>query len=96
MISSAFSGMLNIDTFSPVLLSFFFDLNSYFKDPEVLYLQSFAMFQSVVLFSLIYCAASATQHPDEIKSLPGLNFTLNYKQYSGYLNATDGKFLFYW
>ncbi|GIY82649.1 hypothetical protein CEXT_377571 [Caerostris extrusa] len=35
-------------------------------------------------------------HPDEIKELPGLNFPLNYKHYSGYLNATKGRYLHYW
>ncbi|GIY85707.1 lysosomal protective protein [Caerostris darwini] len=35
-------------------------------------------------------------HPDEVKELPGLNFPLNYKHYSGYLNATKGRYLHYW
>lgn len=35
---------------------------------------------------------------DEIKSLPGLNYSLNFKHYSGYLNADDKKnrFWHYW
>lgn len=35
---------------------------------------------------------------DEIKSLPGLNYTLNFKHYSGYLEADDQKnrFWHYW
>nr|CAD2208395.1 unnamed protein product [Meloidogyne enterolobii] len=33
---------------------------------------------------------------DEITSLPGLNFKPNFKQYSGYLKASDNDFLFYW
>ncbi|GIY64712.1 lysosomal protective protein [Caerostris darwini] len=35
-------------------------------------------------------------HPDEVKELPGLDFPLNYKHYSGYVNATKGRHLHYW
>ncbi|XP_042900298.1 lysosomal protective protein [Parasteatoda tepidariorum] len=47
-----------------------------------------------LLFAVIF--ASATAHPDEVTDLPGLNFTINYKHYSGYLNATSGRHLHYW
>jgi len=33
---------------------------------------------------------------DLITDVPGLNFKPTFKQYSGYLNATDGKNIFYW
>ena len=33
---------------------------------------------------------------DEVKNLPGLDFKINYKHYSGYLNSTDDRFLHYW
>lgn len=33
---------------------------------------------------------------DEIKDLPGINFKLNFKHYSGFLNASDTHFLHYW
>uniref|UniRef100_A0AC34RP06 Carboxypeptidase n=1 Tax=Panagrolaimus sp. JU765 TaxID=591449 RepID=A0AC34RP06_9BILA len=35
-------------------------------------------------------------HPDEIKSLPGLNFDINFKHYSGFLNASETRVLHYW
>ncbi|XP_054706314.1 lysosomal protective protein-like [Uloborus diversus] len=53
------------------------------------------MFFCVPIFAAV-CLAAAFAHPDEITYLPGLNFPLNYKHYSGYLNATGGKFLHYW
>lgn len=53
------------------------------------------MLSTVILFTIISCVVSL-RHPDEVESLPGLNFPLNYKHYSGYLNATYGKFLHYW
>lgn len=33
---------------------------------------------------------------DEIKNLPGLSFKIKFRQYSGYLDAPNGKHLFYW
>lgn len=33
---------------------------------------------------------------DLITDVPGLNFKPTFKQYSGYLNATNGHNLFYW
>ncbi|CAG2177185.1 unnamed protein product, partial [Oppiella nova] len=33
---------------------------------------------------------------DEIVSLPGLSEPINFKQYSGYLDITEGKHHFYW
>lgn len=34
--------------------------------------------------------------PDEVTHLPGMTFTPNYRQWSGYLQASPGKFLHYW
>lgn len=53
------------------------------------------MFRSFIFLGVLYCVTSL-KHPDEVESLPGLKFPLNYRHYSGYLNATNGKFLHYW
>lgn len=58
-------------------------------------LNNFTMYVAIVLFTTLCCVVSL-KHPDEVDSLPGLKFPLNYRHYSGYLNATDGKFLHYW
>ncbi|CAI2357252.1 unnamed protein product [Caenorhabditis sp. 36 PRJEB53466] len=39
---------------------------------------------------------SQTKDQDEVTNLPGLTFTPNFKQYSGYLNASAGNYLHYW
>lgn len=39
---------------------------------------------------------SADSLPDEIEHLPGVNFNLTFKQYSGYLDGGLGRKLFYW
>ncbi|GFY50081.1 lysosomal protective protein [Trichonephila inaurata madagascariensis] len=48
--------------------------------------------------ALLSCLAFLIKasHPDEVIDLPGLEFPLNYKHYSGYLNATSGRHLHYW
>jgi len=33
---------------------------------------------------------------DEVKNLPGLNDPINFRQFSGYLEITDTKKIFYW
>jgi len=53
------------------------------------------MFRIVLIFSAV-CLSVSLKHPDEVTSLPGLDFPLNFRHYSGYLNATNGKFLHYW
>lgn len=53
------------------------------------------MLQIPIFLAVIFSVA-ALRHPDEVGELPGLNFPLNYRHYSGYLNATRGKFLHYW
>lgn len=45
---------------------------------------------------LTHTIINAAPVEEEIKSLPGLSEQLNFKQYSGYLNASEGKFLHYW
>uniref|UniRef100_A0A914L712 Carboxypeptidase n=1 Tax=Meloidogyne incognita TaxID=6306 RepID=A0A914L712_MELIC len=42
------------------------------------------------LNSIVFCL------PDEIISLPGINFTLNFKHYSGYLDGGNDNLFFYW
>lgn len=34
--------------------------------------------------------------PDEVLDLPGMSFKPSYRQWSGYLKASSGKFLHYW
>ena len=48
-----------------------------------------------VAFILNVCLVLAANE-DEIKSLPGLSEPINFKQYSGYLDITEGKHFFYW
>lgn len=38
----------------------------------------------------------AMYDPDEVLDLPGMSFKPNYRQWSGYLKASSGKFLHYW
>ncbi|CAL1262369.1 unnamed protein product [Larinioides sclopetarius] len=51
-----------------------------------------------IIFVILSCfgGASIASHPDEIKDLPGLDTSVNFKHYSGYLNATRGRYLHYW
>ncbi|XP_035389366.1 lysosomal protective protein [Electrophorus electricus] len=48
-----------------------------------------------VIFSLV-ATTWAMYDPDEVINLPGMSFTPNYRQWSGYLKASSGKFLHYW
>ncbi|KAI2662412.1 Lysosomal protective protein [Labeo rohita] len=57
------------------------------------------------MFSLrvFFCFLSVSVHvasgmydPDEVLDLPGMSFKPNYRQWSGYLKASSGKFLHYW
>jgi len=52
----------------------------------------FWVLQFCILINLIYGSSKINNNPDEIKSLPGLNATLNFKHYSGkLLNLTFSK-----
>ncbi|KAJ8247371.1 hypothetical protein GJAV_G00245630 [Gymnothorax javanicus] len=52
---------------------------------------------TAAVFSLVLCSFTwAVYDPDEVTSLPGLSFKPNYRQWSGYLKASTGKYLHYW
>ncbi|XP_023233629.1 lysosomal protective protein-like isoform X1 [Centruroides sculpturatus] len=53
------------------------------------------LFISAVIFISINLITAAT-NPDEVLNLPGLTYKLNFHHYSGYLNASSGKYLHYW
>uniref|UniRef100_A0A914MIZ2 Carboxypeptidase n=1 Tax=Meloidogyne incognita TaxID=6306 RepID=A0A914MIZ2_MELIC len=55
----------------------------------------FWVLQFCILINLIYGSSKINNNPDEIKSLPGLNATLNFKHYSGYLNAGNNNLFHY-
>uniref|UniRef100_A0A4W5M375 Carboxypeptidase n=1 Tax=Hucho hucho TaxID=62062 RepID=A0A4W5M375_9TELE len=50
----------------------------------------------VVCFLAVSCLTWADYAPDEVTELPGMSFKPNYRQWSGYLKASPGKFLHYW
>uniref|UniRef100_A0A8C8EZ94 Carboxypeptidase n=1 Tax=Oncorhynchus tshawytscha TaxID=74940 RepID=A0A8C8EZ94_ONCTS len=50
----------------------------------------------VVYFLAVSCLTWADYAPDEVTELPGMSFKPNYRQWSGYLKASPGKFLHYW
>lgn len=58
------------------------------------YLRIVFLSWAAVIAALIF--PICTSNPDEITSLPGLKTKLYFKQYSGYLNATNGRKLHYW
>jgi hypothetical protein len=51
-----------------------------------------------LILPFLFIGAYAIREEDLIKSLPNVTFTINFKQYSGYLNADDeGNWkMFYW
>ena len=51
---------------------------------------------SSLLFATFVVARSTSPTEDKITSLPGLNFEVNYNQYSGFLNLDNGHHLHYW
>lgn len=48
------------------------------------------------LLAVFVYGAAALYAPDEVLELPGMKFKPNYRQWSGYLQASPGKFLHYW
>lgn len=57
-------------------------------------LNSVGIVVSLLLLAFSFVLGKA--NPDEIQQLPGLKYQINFKQYSGYLNASSGKYLHYW
>jgi len=55
------------------------------------------MFHALPLIFLVLCTVQG-QSVDQIKSLPGLNSPINFKQYAGYINVNNvtERNLFYW
>ncbi|KAJ8336620.1 hypothetical protein SKAU_G00378400 [Synaphobranchus kaupii] len=52
---------------------------------------------TLAFFTLVLCNVTwAVYDPDEVTDLPGLSFKPNYRQWSGYLKASSGKYLHYW
>ncbi|MGH0142291.1 UNVERIFIED_CONTAM: hypothetical protein FKN15_002873 [Acipenser sinensis] len=45
---------------------------------------------------LLFPSALGQYDPDEVLDLPGLSFKPNFRQWSGYLKASPGKYLHYW
>ncbi|XP_036399622.1 cathepsin A-like isoform X1 [Megalops cyprinoides] len=53
--------------------------------------------RSLACLSLVLCGVTwAVYDPDEVTDLPGMSFKPNYRQWSGYLKASPGKYLHYW
>ncbi|KAJ7986176.1 hypothetical protein DPEC_G00348060 [Dallia pectoralis] len=50
----------------------------------------------LVCLLAVSCPTWADYGPDEVTELPGMGFKLNYRQWSGHLKASPGKFLHYW
>lgn len=48
------------------------------------------MLAKLVLFLSLYSCTLAKEEADLVKDLPGLIFPVNFKTYSGYLNAGTG------
>ena len=49
--------------------------------------------RSVLALVGLFALSNAAPIQDLITNLPGLDFNINYKQYSGYLNITSGQHL---
>jgi len=61
----------------------------------MIYTKNMLLFSLIVLIKAISIESSSGDS-DEVKYLPGLDFKINYRHYSGYLNSTDGRYLHYW
>uniref|UniRef100_A0A1W7RAT1 Carboxypeptidase n=1 Tax=Hadrurus spadix TaxID=141984 RepID=A0A1W7RAT1_9SCOR len=49
-----------------------------------------------ILLSLNAISVLTTSNPDEVFDLPGLSYKPNFRHYSGYLNASNQRYLHYW
>ena len=50
----------------------------------------------LLCFTLIVTTVFCAREADRVTYLPGLEEQPTFKHYAGYLDATDGKQLFYW
>ena len=48
------------------------------------------------LFLCVFYVINSQPMNDLVTDLPGLNWNVNYKQYSGYLDLNNGHHLHYW
>lgn len=48
------------------------------------------------LLAFLLLASVAADPKDEIVDLPGLSYKPNFKHYSGYLKASNTRFIHYW
>uniref|UniRef100_A0AC35U7T9 Neuroglian n=1 Tax=Rhabditophanes sp. KR3021 TaxID=114890 RepID=A0AC35U7T9_9BILA len=75
------------------------DKLSDYKDKDLLTKLNIKMFKSrlviLFVFALMQIASSRPKY-DEIKSMPGINFQPNFKQYSGFLQASNKHYFHYW
>lgn len=55
-----------------------------------------AMYTWPILLALLAFAWADQRSDDEIKALPGLDFDINFKHFSGFLQASETHFLHYW
>lgn len=53
------------------------------------------MWTVLILPLLVTCSYAAVED-DKITSLPGIQFKINFNQYSGYLNPDNMTFFHYW
>jgi len=54
------------------------------------------MQSSTLIFAAFLVAFAAVNAANEIKSLPGVQFDIKFKHYSGYLQVSKTHFLHYW
>jgi cathepsin A (carboxypeptidase C) len=51
---------------------------------------------TIIILSTYSSSGLSARDTDEIHSLPGLAVKSKFRQYSGYLNATNGRYFHYW
>lgn len=54
------------------------------------------MLRLVALIGFLATLTLGSPAADEITNLPGLNFSVPFKHFSGYLSGAEGKHLHYW